>query len=161
METVTVDPRQLQLLNDRINQTIEALNQVRLSAHGYDASLIPGQFQAAGGISHTGTLPQSQSYVTYDWQGRPIVAAPAGVVQNIAPWQQNWPGQGFISHTADPRDPRFVQSFDPRFGLPYTAPVGLSHTTGLEQQRNLYMDPRFTQGFPAAFNAVPAMVTIY
>src|SRR5262249_31770159 len=29
-----VDIRKLQLLNDRINQTIEALNQVRLSVHG-------------------------------------------------------------------------------------------------------------------------------
>src|SRR5580765_545566 len=29
-----VDVRKLQILNDRINQTIDALNQVRLSVHG-------------------------------------------------------------------------------------------------------------------------------
>jgi hypothetical protein len=34
METVKVDIQKLQLLNDRITQTIEALNQVRLSVHG-------------------------------------------------------------------------------------------------------------------------------
>ena len=34
METAKVDIRKLQLLNDRINQCIEALNQVRLSVHG-------------------------------------------------------------------------------------------------------------------------------
>lgn len=34
METAKVDIRKLQLLNDRINQTIDALNQVRLSVHG-------------------------------------------------------------------------------------------------------------------------------
>lgn len=34
METAKVDIRKLQMLNDRIAQTIEALNQVRLSVHG-------------------------------------------------------------------------------------------------------------------------------
>ena len=34
METVKVDIQKLQLLNDRIAQTIDALNQVRMSAHG-------------------------------------------------------------------------------------------------------------------------------
>src|ERR1700724_536142 len=34
METAKVDIRKLQLLNDRINQCIDALTQVRLSVHG-------------------------------------------------------------------------------------------------------------------------------
>ncbi|MCK6551462.1 hypothetical protein L6R52_36840 [Myxococcota bacterium] len=34
LETAKVDVRRLQLLNDRINQTIDALNQLRLSVHG-------------------------------------------------------------------------------------------------------------------------------
>ena len=34
METVKVDIQKLQLLNDRITQTIEALNQLRMSVHG-------------------------------------------------------------------------------------------------------------------------------
>ena len=47
-----VDVRKLQILNDRINQTIDALNQVRLSVHG---------------LGHTGAL-QSQ-YSPFPSQG--------------------------------------------------------------------------------------------
>lgn len=36
METAKVDIRKLQMLNDRITQTIEALNQVRISVHGIE-----------------------------------------------------------------------------------------------------------------------------
>lgn len=43
METAKVDIRKLQLLNDCINRTIEALNQVRLSVH-------------AGGLSHSAAM---------------------------------------------------------------------------------------------------------
>src|SRR5262249_38312094 len=60
METAKVDIRKLQLLNDRINQCIDALNQVRLSVHGLAAT--PGLPQSTGvfpgvagfGLSHTG-----------------------------------------------------------------------------------------------------------
>jgi hypothetical protein len=45
METAKVDVRKLQLLNDRVNQTIEALNHLRLSVHG---------------LSHTGVSPYGQ-----------------------------------------------------------------------------------------------------
>ena len=38
-----VDVRKLQILNDRINQTIDALNQVRLSVHGLGHTGFPGQ----------------------------------------------------------------------------------------------------------------------
>src|SRR6185369_8463289 len=48
METAKVDIRKLQLLNDRINQCIDALNQVRLSVHGLSQ-----------GLSHTS--PQGQA----------------------------------------------------------------------------------------------------
>jgi hypothetical protein len=49
METAKVDIRKLQVLNDSINRTIEALNQVRLSVHGV---------QSIGGIgSPLGTYP--------------------------------------------------------------------------------------------------------
>ena len=38
METAKVDVRKLQILNDRINQTIDALQQVRLSVHGLQST---------------------------------------------------------------------------------------------------------------------------
>ena len=44
-----VDIRKLQLLNDRISQTIEALNQVRLSVHGLSHTAgVPGQVPGLG-----------------------------------------------------------------------------------------------------------------
>ena len=36
-----VDVRKLQILNDRINQTIDALSQVRLSVHGLAHTGVP------------------------------------------------------------------------------------------------------------------------
>ena len=75
MDTMAkVDIRKLQLLNDRIAQTIEALNQVRLSVHGvglgaFGAGQVPG-------LSHTSPFgfigPQP-------WQQlQPIGAVPGG-----------------------------------------------------------------------------------
>ena len=51
-----VDVRKLQVLNDRINQTIDALNQVRLSVHG---------------LGHSGVMPQMNplAYLTQGAQG--------------------------------------------------------------------------------------------
>jgi hypothetical protein len=51
-----VDVRKLQVLNDRINQTIDALNQVRLSVHG---------------LAHSGVMPQVNplAYLTQGTQG--------------------------------------------------------------------------------------------
>ena len=48
-----VDVRKLQVLNDRINQTIDALNQVRLSVHG---------------LGHTGGF-MSQGFPQTQWGG--------------------------------------------------------------------------------------------
>lgn len=70
-----VDVRKLQVLNDRINQTIDALNQVRLSVHGLGHTGNPqlgfmsqglgfpqtqgwGQQGFTGGLGHTGVPPQ-------------------------------------------------------------------------------------------------------
>ena len=43
-----VDVRKLQILNDRINQTIEALNQVRLSVHGLGHSGLQNPYLSQG-----------------------------------------------------------------------------------------------------------------
>jgi hypothetical protein len=54
-----VDIRKLQLLNDRINQTIDALNQVRLSVHGLGHTAgVPGQIPGFGvGVPFGGAQP--------------------------------------------------------------------------------------------------------
>lgn len=59
METAKVDFRKLQLLNDRINQTIDAMNQLRVSVHGLGAQMgVPTQTPFVPGLSHTGVIPQ-------------------------------------------------------------------------------------------------------
>ena len=65
METAKVDIEKLQLLNDRITQTIEALNQVRLSVHGLQSGRQMGQQipQIGGyGLSHTGGFGQQNPW---------------------------------------------------------------------------------------------------
>jgi hypothetical protein len=53
MEKVQVDAKKLQLLNDRINQTIDALNQLRITAQ---------QAGFGAGIGHTGSPLGQPSY---------------------------------------------------------------------------------------------------
>ena len=112
METAKVDIRKLQTLNDCINRTIEALNQVRLSVHGgglaHSAQMglpgfgtpafvggyptnIPGAFQSPFGYAQqaTGMVPNYAN-----------VAALTGLQNGFVP---NAVGLG---HTAF--DPRFV-----------------------------------------------------
>ncbi|HEX8791291.1 MAG TPA: hypothetical protein VF765_10115 [Polyangiaceae bacterium] len=52
MQTATVDIRRLQILNDSINRTIDALNQVRLSVYGTVTPNALGVTQAVGGLAH-------------------------------------------------------------------------------------------------------------
>ena len=58
METAKIDIRKLQLLNDRINQCLDALNQVRLSVHGLSHASAPGiqpnLGAVAGGLGQQG-----------------------------------------------------------------------------------------------------------
>lgn len=87
-----VDVRKLQVLNDRINQTIDALNQVRLSVHGLHGlghtgvppqlGFMPqqgfgfpqtqgwGQQGLTGGLGHTGGVPPQLNPLTYLTQGQ-------------------------------------------------------------------------------------------
>lgn len=54
METARIDIRKLQLLNDRIHQVLEALNQVRLTVHGIQND---GVHPGYGGFFPTAGLP--------------------------------------------------------------------------------------------------------
>lgn len=83
-----VDVRKLQLLNDRITQTIDALNQVRLSVHG---------------LGHTGMQsPFGQQFGQQQPFGQQSFGFQGGYGQN--PWQQfGGMGQGFqggLQHTS-------------------------------------------------------------
>jgi hypothetical protein len=116
-----VDVRKLQLLNDRIAQTIEALNQVRLSVYG---------------LSHTPGLPPTIPYVP---SAVPFPGYGA-MTPGFTPYQGIFPG---LQHTPYTPVTQFPQ-FNP-FVLPnitgFTPPFmgGLSHTSP-----ELF-DPRFIE----------------
>ncbi len=76
MDTAKVDIRKLQILNDRINQTIDALNQVRLSVHG---------------LQHTGPLPYAPQYAQPQPfpQPFPQYAQPQAYPQYAQPYPYN------------------------------------------------------------------------
>src|SRR5258705_9072841 len=96
METVKVDIQKLQLLNDRIAQMIDALNQVRMSAHGIQhsgAALSPwgyGTGYSAYGTQPYGVVPQFPPYASpfvgtaYDprFGGSPFTGTPQFGIQH-------------------------------------------------------------------------------
>src|SRR5258706_16337071 len=89
METAKVDIRKLQALNDRINQCIDALNQVRLSVHGLAHTSPAGPFipAGAGQLAPTpfgvrdpsfGPVPLGSPYIPRFSHSTPIVGTPGG-----------------------------------------------------------------------------------
>ena len=154
METAKVDIRKLQLLNDRINQTIDALNQVRMSVHGlqhtspqqgisgnpYQTSGVnpfvqpqTGWAQGGGGLSHTSAIPGS-------FGTSPIQALQAlQVLQN----QLNQIQQQLTQQVQSP------------YGQSQGGGLGIGHTSGVEDPNlRLLQDPytamRYSQAFPFA-----------
>ena len=118
-----VDVRKLQVLNDRINQTIDALNQVRLSVHG---------------LGHTGVTPQMNplAYLTQGFGTQGLGGQGFGGQSG---------GQGF-------GQPGFgAQGFGG--GFPQTTPWtqgmgGLGHTSPFQQVDPLSQGNPFQQGNP-------------
>jgi hypothetical protein len=118
METVKVDIQKLQLLNDRIAQMIDALNQVRMSAHG---------------IQHTpqayGPVPFGSTYGAYP-------TPQAGFVQPFNPYTSPYTTSPYagsflgsqlpVPFTTSP----FVGGLQHAgWPTPYTTGNGISHTT--------------------------------
>lgn len=116
METAKVDIRKLQQLNDRINQSIDALNQVRMSVHGLSHST--GNFPGAG----FNPMGQTQSPFNFG-QGQmpfsPFQNYPYPNVPNM-PFQQPFPG---FQHASYPFPPSpFAQApIHPFFQNPFLA----------------------------------------
>jgi hypothetical protein len=149
METVKIDIQKLQLLNDRIAQTIDALNQVRLSAHGIQHAPFgawPQQF---------GQYPQQTQVSPFAQYGSPYQGSPFmpqfGTPQFVGQQQFPVPFGGGFQHTSPTFGPTipttypnpFTQTIPTTFGMqPYTTGYtgyptgytghtgnGLSHTT--------------------------------
>jgi hypothetical protein len=145
METAKVDIRKLQLLNDRINQCIDALNQVRVSVHGLSHASIGNP--AGVGLPLT-QPPFGQTPYGQTPYGGGTGYSPGFIQQGFQP--------GFIS----PQVPvGIAQGFNPGFGLSHTSQEGL-------EQRPVWTDPlmvaRLAQTFPYLYLSVsPAVGTIY
>lgn len=117
MDTVKVDIQKLQLLNDRIAQTIDALNQVRMSVHG---------------IQHSG--PQwspFQQVPQYGFQN-PFLGYPqpfGSFSPSVYPTQFGSPFTSGLSHTS----PQTMQTMPYTPYTPYTPYAqytnGISHTS--------------------------------
>ena len=91
METVKVDNQKLQLLNERIAQTIEALNQVRMSAHAIQHTLAvpPQSYAQYGAYASTAFSPVQPFYgVPYAQQAfvPPYAVQPHPIAQTGNPY---------------------------------------------------------------------------
>jgi hypothetical protein len=174
METAKVDIRKLQLLNDRINQCIDALNQVRLSVHGLSQGLshTSGQMgsqygpgtQYGLGAQGFGASPFAQGVNPFTQGANPFTQAGAspfgfgGIGQGPlgqSPWNQGFvPG---LSHTGG-QSPFGQQGINPYLS-------GMSPEALETSVRPIWADPfltaRITQTFPYAQYPVPPVVTIY
>lgn len=170
METAKVDIRKLQLLNDRINQCIDALNQVRLSVHGLAGATTGAQGGIGAtqnpafgpeyglGLSHTGfgQNPFAQSG---------IGSGPAIPFGSPSPFSGQVPQQGYFTGFAPAGLPQQTGAYG--FGV-NPSMAGLAHSSPetLEAfRRPLWSDPfwtaRIIQTFPYAQLPVPPVVTIY
>ena len=115
METAKVDLRKLQLLNDRINQCIDALNQVRFSVHGLGhspASVWPqiGYPQAIGSYPMSYGYP-SQSAASMS-QTVPFASQTVPFASQTIPFgSQSLPFGGIGHSSYDAVDPRALQTF--------------------------------------------------
>ena len=159
METAKVDIKKLQVLSDRINQCIDALNQVRLSVHGLAQSnpFTSGQgfgspaglgSPGIGGLSHTnapfsamgGINPFASPY------GNPGIGLGYGTVQ------------GQFGQTGFPPTGQFPGA-SPLFGLSHTGPEVS------EAYKSTWNDPylaaKVSQTFPYLQFAVPPVVSLY
>lgn len=160
METAKVDIRKLQALNDRINQCIDALNQVRLSVHGLSHTAPAGSFIPSGAAP---------------WAQTPLGAAFGGLGSYPVGGFASYPMAGFGPYPVGPAYLPGLAHTTPTggpspFGLglvPGLSPfAGLSHTNPEEPfARPAWTDPllaaRIAQTFPYAQYPFPAVVTVF
>ncbi len=99
-----VDVRKLQLLNDRIIQTLEALNQVRVSVHGIGQMPYASHPQQ-NGLGHTSAPP------------------PYGTNGSMGPAQMGWPQPGHPLSNQPPYGAN-IGSFGPASGFSHSPFAG-------------------------------------
>ena len=155
MDTAKVEIGKLQLLCDRINSMLDALNQVRLSVHGLQNSNV----QATNGTNWQAPAPWTSWQATTPWQfGGPYATGMA----HTSPWW-NWqtpigynptwfstPWTANVTPWAANTTPWWTRPTP--FPNGFTAPVTgtFTHSTG-EPLTNPYLAARIATSFPYAF----------
>ena len=187
METAKVDIRKLQLLNDRINQVIDALHQVRLSVHALQQGQQTQQQNPffSQSFNPYQPYPQWQQGVGQGMNPMNPMTQPFGQSFGQQPFGQNFGQQPFGQNFGQqPFGQGFGQGINPLLAQTQStgmtgATPGLLHTTGSpwggqglshtsEQEfynRPIFSDPllagRITSTFPYIHYAVPPVVTLY
>src|SRR5262245_44339203 len=186
METAKVDIRKLQLLNDRINQCIEALNQVRLSVHGLSPSPAGLGYQGFGqipptgyGLSHTGALglnplfPQMGAFPGqgFGQPGQSPFMQP-GQIPFPQPGQVPFPQQGQVPFPQQGQIPFTPGGFPglshssawgtPPGINPYSSPYGQEQfdPQGRAGLTDPFLTSRIAQTFPYAQYPIPPVVAL-
>lgn len=158
METAKVDIKKLQLLNDRINQCIDALNQVRLSVHGLS--------HTAGinaGISSMPSAPidprlDPRLDPRFDPRFTSAYTPYANPFSTVGPQIGAYPG---ISHTAAGFNVNpLANQFSPFTGLSHTSPESME-SYGRPTWADPYLAARVTQTFPYLQFSLPPVVPIF
>jgi hypothetical protein len=162
METAKVDIRKLQLLNDRINQCIEALSQVRLSVHGLSHTAGP---QPGMGVGWTPGFGFAASGIGYPQAGVGFPQAGIGYPQAGVPSPF---GQG-LSHTAGVGPvgigpfggfpPGISAGLSPQqsWPTPFIGLGGLSHSSS-DVTTDPFLVARIAQTFPYVQFLTPPVV---
>ncbi len=127
-----VDIKKLQLLNDRIVQTIDALNQVRLTVHGLSHS--------TGAL---GTVGGGASF-----------AQPAGIGLNVQSMPAAFGQLGAVGFGAQP----VATPFGVAYGSIGGAPIGLSHSVANPTPSAMVTSPFTPVGYLQSF--APNMGTL-
>jgi len=129
-----VDVRKLQILNDRINQTLDALNQVRMSVHGLGHTSGQGMSNPYGPQSQLGTQAgfgqpgwgQQQAFGQQGFGQSPFTGQQQGWLGHSSFQGQQIPflGSQIGLQGGQPIDPRLF-----RGGLNHPGPGMKSHAT--------------------------------
>jgi hypothetical protein len=152
METAKVDIKKLQILSDRINQCIDALNQVRISVHGLSQGNPFTQGGAALGAPGFGQVP-GLSHTSPFGAG---IANPMALGQN--PYANPYATLGVPQGFPGIGQPAFGALG--QFGLSHTSPEGIDAFPG-STWSDPYLAARVTQTFPYLKFAVPPIVSLY
>ena len=143
METAKVDVRRLQVLNDRINQTLEALNQVRISIHALQFvpdERIPLQAFGPQPLGYGLSVPfGAQGYNTY-----PLPYAAGYPTPYPTPYGTQPVSFGFGQYPFQPQS----------WATPWTRSV--TAMNGHDDTQARFVDPRFAAQFGTQPMAVPA-----